>query len=84
MKKNIKIFFVGIVITMAASLYADVLINEIHYNPAGSSDEMEFIELWNIGSEAIDISGWIISDGVDYTFPAATFVPEGEFIVIEK
>ena len=44
-----------------------VIINELMYNPAGG-DDYEYIELYNPGDLAIDISGWKIN-GVDGTLP---------------
>ena len=38
--------------------FADVLINEVLYDPAGSDGGGEWIELCNSGTETIDISGW--------------------------
>lgn len=39
-----------------------IFINEVFPNPTGSDSEAEFIELKNLGSEAVDISGWILGD----------------------
>ena len=46
-----------------------VVINEIHYDPAGVDPE-EFVELYNPGDSAVDVSGWKLEGGVDFTFPA--------------
>lgn len=63
---------------------AQVVINELHYNPPGSGDETEFIELWNIGPTGISLAGWYMQDGVNFTFPAGTYIPAGGFLVLVK
>jgi len=68
----------------ASGLQAQVVINELHYNPDGSADDTEFIELWNTGEATVDISGWTMSDGVDFTFPGGTILPAGGFAVIAR
>jgi len=63
----------------------DVVINEVHYNPCGTQGvdpDYEFTELYNNSGAAVDLSGWIISGAVDFTFPAATSIADGEYIVI--
>jgi len=64
-------------------LCADVVINELHYNPDGD-DITEFVELWNIGSETINVSGWFFSSGVDYIFEEGSTIPAGEFLVLAR
>jgi hypothetical protein len=62
---------------------AKVIITEIHYNPAGSSDQLrEFIELKNVGDEAADMGGWQFTNGVIYTFPTPTTLAPGGFLVL--
>lgn len=41
--------------TFAAS---QLLISEIHYNPVGTDDKHEYIEVCNVGADAQDISGY--------------------------
>lgn len=42
----------------------------------------EFIELYNNESEAVDLSGWSLTNSVDYTFGAGTSIPANGFIVV--
>jgi len=56
-----------------------ILISEVHYNPQGSDDDYEFVELVNPTGNIVDLSNWSISDAVlpsDYEdlrhFPAGT------------
>jgi Lamin Tail Domain len=70
-----------------ALLNAQVVINEIMYDDTGT-DDREFVELYNAGTEAVDISGWTLG-GYDVTttnpsttIPASTTLSPGGFYVI--
>lgn len=56
-----------------------IVISEINYHSDDDLNSGDWIELRNIGSAAIDLSGWIFMDdslGVDHTF----IIPEGTWI----
>lgn len=62
----------------------DPIISEIHYNPStqqGTDYEYEFIELMNPHPFAINLSGWVIADGIDVSFPHGTMLPAGGFML---
>ena len=63
---------------------ATMLINEIHLDPDVKTEPVEFIELYNDGDQAIDLSGWHFSDGVDYTFPLGTLAPARGYVVVAE
>src|SRR5436189_3937258 len=69
-------------VQVASAADSTVVFNEIQYNPAPG--QQEFIELRNLNGVDVDISGWKIEGGVDYTFPKspATVVPGGGYVVI--
>jgi len=55
----------------------DLYISEISYNPCteqGADGECEYIVITNTSANAIDISDYTISNGLDYTFPAGTMI----------
>ena len=61
------------------------VINEIMYRPGSGYPEdtgLEFIEIHNPDSEAIDISGWAITTGAGFEFPSDTILSGGGFAVI--
>src|SRR4029450_7018691 len=69
----------GAVVTFGAviPLGAQVVINEIHYQPAGaSSNALEYVELRNISAGEVDLAGWALSEGVEYVFPPGTLLSE--------
>jgi hypothetical protein len=49
-------------------LFSDVCINEVMSNPLGSGgvgspeDRNEFVEIFNMGPDAVDLDGWLITD----------------------
>src|SRR5881628_742307 len=59
----------------------DIIINEIMYNTPSANPAEEWIELYNRGTNPVNLAGWRISDGVDYTFPAVTIAPGGYLLV---
>jgi len=56
-------------------------ITEIMYNP--QDPNTEFIELKNIGQDAINLNGVRFSDGISFTFPAIDLAPESHILVVE-
>lgn len=82
------LLFAAFVAFSAGNLCADtpdavVTFNEIHYNPLGNQDG-EWVELHNQMAVNIDLSGWSLADGIDYTFPAGTVIAGGGRIVVAK
>lgn len=79
---------------------AQVVVSEIHYHPVEeaafdsttnftpvldlSEDVHEFVEIHNAGAAPVDLSGWTLSGGIDFTFPAGTSIPAGGFKVVAK
>src|SRR6266567_1636323 len=63
---------------------AAIVINEIHYNPEVKTEHVEFVELFNAGSDTVDMSGWYFSDGVNFTFPAGTVLPTSGYVVVAQ
>ena len=61
-----------------------VTLNEIHYNPKGGSQDQEWIELYNQMAINVDLSGWRLTGGIDFTIPKGTTIPGGGYLVIAK
>jgi hypothetical protein len=67
-----------------SALLSNLRITELMYQPAapsGSSD-YEYVELQNIGSTTLDLSGVRFTNGLDYTFANGTSLAPGAFIVV--
>ncbi len=69
---------------MAAGPDSVVTFSEIHYNPVGATEDGEWIEIHNQMAIRVDLSGWTLQGGVDFSFPAGTFIAGGGYLVIEK
>ena len=65
----------------AESIGAGVVINEIMYHPADDREELQFIELFNAGTDQADLSGWKLKS-VKFFFPADTKLAPGAFLVV--
>ncbi len=63
---------------------ADVVINEIMYHSVDDDDDAQFIELFNRGSQTVNLSGWQFTRGLTHTFDAGTSIPPGGFLVLCK
>lgn len=72
----------------AAAPSAALKVTEIMYNPPAwgnvTGDDLEFLELKNMGTAPIDISNWTLADGVEYRFPTATTLAPGAFVVLAE
>ena len=68
-------------------VFSQVVINEIHYNPAssqGSDNYYEFIELHNTGAADVDMEGWVVSVAIDHVFEAGATVAAGGYFILAK
>jgi len=60
----------------------DVVFNEIMYHPISDDPRSQFIEFYNRGSQAHDISGWTVEGIGGFEFPPGTVIAPGEFKVV--
>ena len=70
--------------TCEFAAWDDPVISEIHYNPStqqGNDNQFEFVELMNPHPFAINLSGWVLADGIDASFPHGTMLPPGGFML---
>ncbi len=58
-----------------------LIINEVMYHPSSERDEEEFVEIFNRGSEPVDVAGWRLSGGVDFNFPELS-LEAGAFLIV--
>ncbi|MBL9169632.1 MAG: lamin tail domain-containing protein [Verrucomicrobiales bacterium] len=65
-------------------LPADLVINEIMYNPISGNTDDEYVELFNQGTNTIDLSGWSFTDGIRFIFPTNAFISAGGYLVIAR
>ncbi len=65
-------------------LIGDIVINELMYNPISGNDDDQYIELYNKGTNSINLSGWQFTSGVTFTFPANTVISPNGYVVVGK
>jgi hypothetical protein len=74
----------AIVTLVINSRSQQVVINEIHYDPADNTSRAEFIELYNAGNTPVDLSGWYFSDGIDFVIPSGTVIAPDTYILVAE
>lgn len=86
MKKLTQLFFIGLSLFSLSGFKANaqVVINEIHYNPDVKTEPVEFVEIFNSGTNSVDLSGWSIADAIQYTFPAGTIIAPHDYKVVAQ
>ncbi|HXG49566.1 MAG TPA: lamin tail domain-containing protein, partial [Methylomirabilota bacterium] len=84
MKSRITLGLVGLLVLAATfdGRGQDVLISEIMYHPSSESPLEEYIELWNVGATNVNVSGWRLTGGIEFTLPANTTIAAGRHLVI--
>lgn len=81
--------------TPDVSVYQNALvISEVMFNPPAPSgdeltistenDDFEFIEIQNVSTQVIDLTGVRFTKGIDFDFPAGTQLAPGSFILVVK
>ncbi len=69
-------------------LHSEIVINEIMYHHRAESvtnDSPEaWIELFNRGSNAVNLTGWKFDEGITYNFPSNQVIAAGGYLVVAK
>jgi len=72
----------------ATGYYDNIVINEIHYNPADvgatKGGLYEFIELKNIGSTRVNLCNTFFNTGIEFNFLLNTYIDPNDFIVLAR
>ena len=73
---------VGLLLALAAEAIATtaIVINELHIDEADKTRRGEFIELHNNSDDAVDVSGWFFSSGINQA-GAAPGDPPADFVI---
>src|SRR5258705_10976863 len=66
----------------AARADSTVVFNEIMYHPQTNEAQLEWVELYNQMAVDMDISGWDLTNAINYKFAEGTVVPGGGFLVV--
>jgi spore coat protein H len=52
------------------------------YHPVNGLDELQYVELFNRGNSALDISKWSFTKGLKFVFPEQTTMSPGSYLVV--
>lgn len=63
---------------------ADVVINELMFNPASGLDDDQYVELYNRTANPVNLTGWQFTSGISFTFPTNTVIAPGGYLVVAK
>ena len=75
----------GGVMLLASGRAVGLGISEIHYHPPdGEGVALEFVELENPDNESVSLSGWRLTCGIGYVFPAGTVLSPGAYLVVAQ
>ncbi len=62
----------------------DIAINEIMYRPISGNDDDQYVELFNQGTNTVDLSGWQFVAGINFAIPAGTTLAPGGYLVVAR
>lgn len=61
-----------------------IVINEIMAAPPSQHSDGEFIELYNRGTQTVDLGTWAFTGDISHTFPLGTLLEPGGFLVLGR
>ena len=68
------------------STQVPIVLNEIHYHPSDAQPSGDWVELYNAGLSAVDMSNWKFADDADgldsFTLPVGTVLAPGDYLVL--
>jgi len=74
-----------LIIVFPPSAFSRVVLNEVLANEPGSRVKLEWVELFNTDTLAIDLGGWTFISKSDTTvFPAGTLIPEKNYLILAR
>ena len=78
-------------VRISSTCFAQVVVNEVHYRPVGpvasagnSAARLQFVELYNTGATAADLSGWSLAASIRSRFPDGTTIAPSEYLVVAE
>ena len=85
-----KIALLAVFMTLSTG-HAEVVINEIMYHPyepwpatqpAKTTNLNEYVEIYNDGTNTVDLSDYRFDDGIDFNFPFGQMLAAGAYLVV--
>lgn len=79
------LFFCLLIAVLHRTVAGRVVLNEVLANEPGSRVKLEWVELFNPDTSAIDLGGWTFISKSDTTiFPAGTLIPEKNYLILAR
>ena len=76
------LWFMGILLGLTTNSFCTgIVFNEISYHPVDDAP-IEFIELYNASDQAVDLTGYHFSRGIEYLFPQGTKINANEYLLV--
>ena len=72
------------ILGLFGNAWAQVVINEILYEPSSPSAADRFVELYNTGNVAVGLSGWQLKGSIRFQFPSYTLIAPGGYLVVAQ
>jgi len=82
MFRKIALFAFACLAVAGRAAESDMVINEIMYHPVNGLDDLQYVELFNRGNAAVDISQWSFTKGVKFVFPDNATMAPGTYLVV--
>jgi hypothetical protein len=81
------LFFTSLFVAIQISSFGELIVTEIMYHPVSADTTVdegvyEFIEFKNAGTESLDLSGYIMDQGIVYFFPSGLVLDPGAYYVL--
>lgn len=73
-----------LLLSFRASSESNIVFNEVMYHPSATQNGLEWLEFYNQMAVDMDISGWSLSGGVEYTFPEGTLITNGGYVLVSS
>lgn len=61
---------------------SQIVINELMYSPITRDDADQYVELYNSGATAVDLTGWTLGGGIGFTIPSGTTLAPNSYLVV--
>ena len=68
----------------AAISIGNIVINELMYDPISGNDADQYIELYNQGTNPVNLAGWQFTSGITFTFPNVMISAKSYLVVAQN
>jgi hypothetical protein len=65
-------------------LIGDIVINELMYKPISGNDDDQYVELYNKGTNVVNLANWMFTAGIKFTFPSNTTLAPDSYLVVAR